>query len=383
MENLKEAIEAISTTNPVDQSELRKQIFEFELSRCLFKSTTELTKKIKEFHFPESESVMEARIRLNLAYVSLGTLNPHTFVSSAARNFLLFVSEEINRVVRNDDLIKAFRLLEVELYILAAFKLYEFNDQGEEEPDPQTSYIRFINGVNKYLRPLYKKGDHLDEVTVLRNLRIDDAVAIFEDGVLYEDRFETFFRTVNSNFIIESCQKLAIETQIARFGEYKIPILSLIKNVRLTAPQSTALLASNIERIEKEQNVVQLEKKEQQSPEEKKTPIMKVKPSTTVTPKSQKQDSPQPQRKRQFKRLFEETQDDNVGESTTSRSISGKTGRMRFTPEEDEALREGVKKYGVSKWKAILLDSKFSHIFQSVKPRTAENLKDRWRNLSK
>ena len=42
----------------------------------------------------------------------------------------------------------------------------------------------------------------------------------------------------------------------------------------------------------------------------------------------------------------------------------GKT-KLKWTPEEEKALREGVNKHGVSKWKVILKDSQFRHILRS------------------
>ncbi|XP_057522210.1 uncharacterized protein LOC130802281 [Amaranthus tricolor] len=53
--------------------------------------------------------------------------------------------------------------------------------------------------------------------------------------------------------------------------------------------------------------------------------------------------------------------------------------KLKWTPEEEKALREGVNKHGVSKWKVILKDSQFRHILRS---RSNIDLKDKWRNMN-
>ncbi len=39
--------------------------------------------------------------------------------------------------------------------------------------------------------------------------------------------------------------------------------------------------------------------------------------------------------------------------------------KLKWTPEEEDALREGVNKHGVSKWQVILKDPQFRHILYS------------------
>ncbi|KAH9610599.1 hypothetical protein KSS87_009844 [Heliosperma pusillum] len=59
---------------------------------------------------------------------------------------------------------------------------------------------------------------------------------------------------------------------------------------------------------------------------------------------------------------------------------NGRRERKRWTPLEEDTLREGVMKYGRGNWKMIMLDSKFSEVFQG---RTEVDLKDKWRNLTR
>ncbi|CAO2824844.1 unnamed protein product [Amaranthus hypochondriacus] len=53
--------------------------------------------------------------------------------------------------------------------------------------------------------------------------------------------------------------------------------------------------------------------------------------------------------------------------------------KLKWTPEEEDALREGVNKHGVSKWQVILKDPQFRHILYS---RSNIDLKDKWRNMN-
>ncbi|KAL9239472.1 hypothetical protein vseg_013790 [Gypsophila vaccaria] len=53
--------------------------------------------------------------------------------------------------------------------------------------------------------------------------------------------------------------------------------------------------------------------------------------------------------------------------------------KQKWTAEEEQALREGVEKYGAGKWKCIHSDPAFSSVLHS---RSNIDLKDKWRNLS-
>ncbi|KAL3532647.1 hypothetical protein ACH5RR_006168 [Cinchona calisaya] len=53
--------------------------------------------------------------------------------------------------------------------------------------------------------------------------------------------------------------------------------------------------------------------------------------------------------------------------------------KQKWTSEEEEALRAGVKKHGTGKWKNIQRDPEFSHLLFS---RSNIDLKDKWRNLT-
>ncbi|XRB09198.1 transcription factor MYB [Pycnococcus provasolii] len=53
--------------------------------------------------------------------------------------------------------------------------------------------------------------------------------------------------------------------------------------------------------------------------------------------------------------------------------------KVKWAHEEEDALREGVRKYGQGKWRAIQKDPEFS---RHLVNRTNVDLKDKWRNLS-
>ncbi|KAL3535583.1 hypothetical protein ACH5RR_004044 [Cinchona calisaya] len=53
--------------------------------------------------------------------------------------------------------------------------------------------------------------------------------------------------------------------------------------------------------------------------------------------------------------------------------------KQKWTSEEEEALRAGIKKHGTGKWKNIQTDPEFSHLLFS---RSNIDLKDKWRNLT-
>lgn len=53
--------------------------------------------------------------------------------------------------------------------------------------------------------------------------------------------------------------------------------------------------------------------------------------------------------------------------------------KQKWTAEEEEALHQGVQKYGAGKWKHILKDPQFS---QKLASRSNIDLKDKWRNLN-
>jgi hypothetical protein len=58
------------------------------------------------------------------------------------------------------------------------------------------------------------------------------------------------------------------------------------------------------------------------------------------------------------------------------------TGRIKFSYEEEEALKNGVQKYGEGQWHKILAEN--IEIFSSQgKVRTSVDLKDKWRNLKR
>ncbi|KAJ0248832.1 SANT/Myb domain-containing protein [Hirschfeldia incana] len=53
--------------------------------------------------------------------------------------------------------------------------------------------------------------------------------------------------------------------------------------------------------------------------------------------------------------------------------------KHKWTPEEEEALMDGVLKHGVGKWRFILADPEYSSALHS---RSNVDLKDKWRNIS-
>ncbi|KAK1363716.1 telomere repeat-binding factor 2-like [Heracleum sosnowskyi] len=54
-------------------------------------------------------------------------------------------------------------------------------------------------------------------------------------------------------------------------------------------------------------------------------------------------------------------------------------GRIQWSAEEEAALKDGVTKYGVGKWRTILNDPNFS---TALKVRSNVDLKDKWRNIN-
>ncbi|PWA74360.1 ulp1 protease family catalytic domain, Homeodomain-like protein [Artemisia annua] len=65
---------------------------------------------------------------------------------------------------------------------------------------------------------------------------------------------------------------------------------------------------------------------------------------------------------------------------TLSKKFDVPESSLKWTNEEEEALRTGVEKHGVGKWVDILSDSQFA---SSLDSRSNINLKDKWRTLSK
>ncbi|KAL3526892.1 hypothetical protein ACH5RR_011548 [Cinchona calisaya] len=53
--------------------------------------------------------------------------------------------------------------------------------------------------------------------------------------------------------------------------------------------------------------------------------------------------------------------------------------KLKWTPEEEAALKAGITKYGLGKWSTILKDPEFSTILRS---RSNVDLKDKWRNIN-
>ncbi|KAL8151785.1 hypothetical protein V2J09_021593 [Rumex salicifolius] len=53
--------------------------------------------------------------------------------------------------------------------------------------------------------------------------------------------------------------------------------------------------------------------------------------------------------------------------------------KQKWTAEEEEALKAGVRKHGTGKWQTILKDPEFNHVLSS---RSNVDLKDKWRNIN-
>ncbi|KAF5749678.1 telomere repeat-binding factor 2 [Tripterygium wilfordii] len=53
--------------------------------------------------------------------------------------------------------------------------------------------------------------------------------------------------------------------------------------------------------------------------------------------------------------------------------------KQKWTAEEEAALKAGVRKHGMGKWRTILMDPEFSDVLQS---RSNVDLKDKWRNIN-
>ena len=66
------------------------------------------------------------------------------------------------------------------------------------------------------------------------------------------------------------------------------------------------------------------------------------------------------------------------GESSRSAAVHGTgSGRIKWTDEEVEYLKEGVERFGFGSWKTILNAYPFHNRRSNV------DLKDKWRNLQK
>ncbi|ETI49504.1 hypothetical protein F442_06702 [Phytophthora nicotianae P10297] len=73
----------------------------------------------------------------------------------------------------------------------------------------------------------------------------------------------------------------------------------------------------------------------------------------------------------------EENQVREIIATARPRPRRGRRGTMFWSAEEETFLRRGVEKYGIGKWKKILIDGK--DVFSSH--RTNVDLKDKWKNL--
>eukprot|EP00112_Aurelia_sp_Birch-Aquarium-sp1_P010093 Seg2173.4 transcript_id=Seg2173.4/GoldUCD/mRNA.D3Y31 product="Telomeric repeat-binding factor 2" protein_id=Seg2173.4/GoldUCD/D3Y31 len=89
----------------------------------------------------------------------------------------------------------------------------------------------------------------------------------------------------------------------------------------------------------------------------------------------------QPRKKQQPKDVSfefsseEEVMDSILEEGNTSSTVQH-GGRRKFTKDEEEYIRQGVRRFGVGHWKEILARYPFQN-------RTSVNLKDKWRNMVK
>jgi len=399
---------SVKAIQSLDLSDLKRQsarheIFEYELANGLLK-LHELVKKIEEFP-PEAGTPLEGRVELCLAYGNLCVIKPNLFERNALPTFLKELRNKITQV-EDEDLVekflKVYFYLETELYILAAVRYYFFNDMGEEESDEDERCLRFMKASERILNPLMKTkvaaGNSKDSLTLQRNLRLQDVLGIFEGGVIFDDRFEAFMEALDEDSVIMSAFQLTMEVQKALFGMPKFaPTSSKLVTIASSATNGMKETATATERAPSSTGVRVAQVSEPEQPL-KRVRLEPVGSSTTALkpmgPPSLpmlRAQAPQKSVVSNNRRDLGETQPDSPDEvespvsmaSSTSNILggSGAPGRARFTDEEDEALRAGVRKHGEGRWKAILEDPAFATVFKSVKPRTAVNLKDRWRNI--
>ncbi|TDH72180.1 hypothetical protein CCR75_006110 [Bremia lactucae] len=76
---------------------------------------------------------------------------------------------------------------------------------------------------------------------------------------------------------------------------------------------------------------------------------------------------------------IEPVESDEIEVDATRHSKRRRRGKVCWSAEEEEFLRQGVKKHGVGKWQNILIEGK--NIF--LNRRTNVDLKDKWKNLTK
>jgi hypothetical protein len=426
MELLMKRMKACSTLEISDElkSELRQSIFEYELSYGLFK-IPEIKRKLDEFKPPE-DSNLAGRAWLCLAFSGLATTEPRVFHQTSLKTYLGHVKEQILLISHRDELEQYLLLyfqLETELSILACIRYYYFNDNGEEREDLDEACEKFRSACNKILTPLIKSnlqaGNPKDDLALERNLRLSEVMSITQNGVFYDDRFDRFLSTFNEDLVLSSAKQLVLEIQKSLYGIAKPP------------PGAASIKVQVQKRMKDFQQQVEEEyeqhQQEQMDPAHKKQRVMaatassssstaaagvphppkpmkkSISAASTSSPTPAPAPSPavlqlqvrnQPSNRRQS---LEETQPMSPALTSPTPSVRSKpkasprqlpsggiaAGRIRFTEEEDQALREGVAKHGAGRWKNILDDPEFAEIFRSVKPRTAVNLKDRWRNLGK
>lgn len=411
--------------------EIGQLVFAVELSLCLVNGRT-FTAKSNQFP-ASSGSDLDSRQILVGKYISLGSPKPHEYKRFAAE-FLLELNHLVLQLPPHSPKRKEFGLLvfhlELELAVNAALKFYFADDEGvaftdETDPDDQLSIQRFKRELDAGCRPLKRAtapGEAEDPDTVIRNLELDKVLRIFasEGGRerFYRDRMDDFYDEFSqkSDRLAAACKQLVCELQLLVLGS-PVPRLVEALNAALPVPSVAAAAVaaaattttttttaasgnkgavpiSQAEETEDEEeafvqeeyvapaDVYEEEEASVQPKRVKWAPSVAATTTTTTTTTTAQPEvaaTTAEESEAEEDRMMAKPEPPTVAAATLSKP---RPKRIAFSREEKDALKDGVAKYGLGNWTAILRDPELAPVFASVKTRTAINLKDLWRTMS-
>jgi hypothetical protein len=354
----------------------RKAVFEYELANGLLK-LSEAKKKAAEF-MSEGDATLDDRCELLFAFGQLATRLPGMMETQNIPFFLQTVSKyfaQMSDATYRRHCEELLFELETELFVICCARYYFYTDDGEDNPDAEQSCLRFVKALKRVLQTRlirrYDPDQVKNDMILRRNFRFTEALAIVDDNAFDDAKFELFIDKLDEDAVMNAALQIIIEVQRLCF-----PAPSLTAGASVTLSQSSndaegdfsASLSLKVlpGRRNVEPSIVAS------------IPLERQKPSNITSRTSASQaltKSAAPSwRTRQgadMEPVDEMPQED----------LEGGSKRKRFEPEEDEALRVGYQKYG-SQWARMLSDPELGPVFKIVKPRTAVNLKDRWRILN-
>lgn len=346
--SISERIRTVSQPSREQAEGYLRDILDFQTSLLLIRNE-DLSKQLDRLR-PVSGSETEGRAILVLLMTPIqGVTKPKHFEDSVLPRVLQTTHQYVGELPtgEHNDLRDMLYSLETELYIYACMKYYQFNDDGAEEDDLVLSVTRFKDAVKRLMTPLRVHKKKLSELEHVRNLRVDDCLGLVQLSTKdFDEAFMELTQQYRERDLMEHFRLFVIELQAALYGPPKLAGF-------FSTPQSEAVPVQQ-EPVEIEEDA-QVEIKLDAQVEIKQDDQVEIKQDAQV-------------------------QDHTVQEPSEVPS-TGQRKRARFTAEEDQALRKGVKKHGFGHWKDILSDPEFTDVFKSVKVRSAMALKDRWRNL--